>query len=882
MSSAYYFRKWKNVIKNLDTIINLDLEYQDTKAHDQQWCDAVERLSGMLGTYIASYNDAVECLHQNLQIQKTLYMSNIVDAIVARILELKEQLRKLEGSCYQFLGNSLFDHKLTSYDVEFSQLSNQYKRSEDIETAVSEALQKAKNKSEETIVNIDNERPSENLTEKLKWWDAGETLPEEDHQGINITKIYEVAEKISEESLERKKMIALIQAHEKTRQVTKLFTQRKQRRELWEKELKGILNPPAKRVLRERSAKIIQIVMRSYFKIKRERLKLYKREELLQMRFCERPKKEYIQRDKEIKLRNFETYQRYKEEWERDCEEYMKDFKKRRGDEIGEEFRDCIRNWFEKWYYEAKFFYDIPKENQGGTLLIIKEEIPTPSEWLQKYEAYLEEKKANKNKTALQLKYEKLAAKEEEMMLKREELKKKKLEAELLKKIMKNPTLHPGYNYPLSKKIKHLCESLEKYNKDWSDLDSEENIDVKEKYVKIITKIICVWSLKQKYALNQDLTDEIKTLKKALAEEYKNNEEIMPSKIPEKKHRTKKTRQIKKQTADISDKLLDLAENNVLKEYPKTIFADFLGDFNYAGDDMRCSLRSPLPFGGETRTIWWERCREVMHGFRKVLLVGPRDSGKTTLVHIMATECDAVLYELDPLQIAVENQTSEHLKQLINDTAACAKVTQPSVIHMKNINLLFSSKVPPEYSYMKMDLIKRYFIRQLFKKIHKHDNITIVGSCVNPWMTRSKQMLKKFKSVVLLPDTNYSTVQLILRNWVLNNRIIPLNLDTHSLAYVLRGYPFGMLITALEEFLTAERIIKIACFGLKSTEVYNYIVESYSNVESDYDKYKNWYINNTYWGIMESKHLEERLQFKARLGEWNEKTKKKKQRNKAK
>lgn len=41
-----------------------------------------------------------------------------------------------------------------------------------------------------------------------------------------------------------------------------------------------------------------------------------------------------------------------------------------------------------------------------------------------------------------------------------------------------------------------------------------------------------------------------------------------------------------------------------------------------------------------------------------------------------------------------------------------------------------------------------------------------------------------------------------------SNRIIPLNLDTHSLAYVLRGYPFGMLITALEKFLTAERIIK--------------------------------------------------------------------------
>ena len=37
-------------------------------------------------------------------------------------------------------------------------------------------------------------------------------------------------------------------------------------------------------------------------------------------------------------------------------------------------------------------------------------------------------------------------------------LKQKKLEAELLKKIMKNPMLHPGYNYPMSKKTDHIKE----------------------------------------------------------------------------------------------------------------------------------------------------------------------------------------------------------------------------------------------------------------------------------------------------------------------------------------------------------------------------------------------------------------------------------------
>lgn len=54
-------------------------------------------------------------------------------------------------------------------------------------------------------------------------------------------------------------------------------------------------------------------------------------------------------------------------------------------------------------YDEANYFLNIPKDNEGGISLIIKEEVLTPSEWRDKYEAYLEMKKANKNKTSYQV-----------------------------------------------------------------------------------------------------------------------------------------------------------------------------------------------------------------------------------------------------------------------------------------------------------------------------------------------------------------------------------------------------------------------------------------------------------------------------------------------
>ena len=54
---------------------------------------------------------------------------------------------------------------------------------------------------------------------------------------------------------------------------------------------------------------------------------------------------------------------------------------------------------------------------------------------------------------------------------------------------------------------------------------------------------------------------------------------------------------------------------------------------------------------------------------------------------------DATLYEINPCQIEIENQNTEYLQQLINYTADCAKITQPSIIYIKHVHKLYYSKV---------------------------------------------------------------------------------------------------------------------------------------------------------------------------------------------
>lgn len=46
------------------------------------------------------------------------------------------------------------------------------------------------------------------------------------------------------------------------------------------------------------------------------------------------------------------------------------------------------------------FFYDIPKDNQGGSTLILNGIVPTPEEYNTFYETVIEKRKKDKNKSA--------------------------------------------------------------------------------------------------------------------------------------------------------------------------------------------------------------------------------------------------------------------------------------------------------------------------------------------------------------------------------------------------------------------------------------------------------------------------------------------------
>ncbi|CAG4914465.1 unnamed protein product [Colias eurytheme] len=879
MSSEYYFKQWQKTLHKLEQILYLDIEYQETKSHDKSWCDAALKLSGMLGCYIACYNEALECSQQNLQVQKSEDIHAIVKAIVERILELKEQLRKHEGSYYQFIGGGLIKHKLTPYDAELHDIEEKYERPENIQLIINEAFQKAREIKEEDLNEFDETVIDENNGD---WWNETDVIEESDKKhGINIGAIYEVEEIISEETLHRKHLIALIQAHEKSRQLIQKLTWQKHKRYLWEKELKGTLNPSARLQIREKAAIIIQKVLRIYFQIKRKRIRDDRYDELIGIKIRKKSDENEIKIDKQRMI--FDRSQKYKElnaQWLVECEEIKNKFLKRKRDDIADDFREYIREWFKKWFDEAKFFLDIPKENQGGLSIILKEEVSSPSEWIEEYKAYMENKKANKNKTATERKWEKMEAKREEFMLKREEIRKKKKEAELLKKIMKNPKMHPGYHYPKSKKIQRLVKAVEEYKKKWLHLDERNCKEIKEGYIKDID-INNLYAEAKHEILNtieEDMREELKKLKQALKDDYARNEEQMPENIKQKVKRSKKKHKVKAVNEEIIlEKLINLVSKGILVEYPETRFEDFLAEYKFAGDDLKCDLRVVQPLGGEMLSIWWEKCREVTHGFKRILLVGPRNSGKTTLIHVMASINNATLYDLNLLEL--NEEPVETVKEIIAALISCAKTTQPSIIYIRHVHRLYYRKPQSNDVSLNAAMLKKCIIKRLIKKIHALDKITLIGSCMDPWLTNSKLILKHFSSVVMIPPTNYTTTHLVLQQWMIKNRIIPTTLDTQSLAHMLQGYSVGYLKNYLEHFLSPERIIRIAAYGLKANEIYEHFIQNETEPKIDYEKYRIWYDEKTQWGKIEKKHLEEQIEFQNLVNKWREKEEKKKKKH---
>ncbi|VVC89401.1 unnamed protein product [Leptidea sinapis] len=161
----------------------------------------------------------------------------------------------------------------------------------------------------------------------------------------------------------------------------------------------------------------------------------------------------------------------------------------------------------------------------------------------------------------MEMKFEKMEAKREKHQLKLAEKRKKKIEADLVKKMMKNPNLNPGYSYPMSTKIMDITQAIRKYKETWLELDLLNINDVKEKFVRSIdVENMCAEAKKEICTkVEESMRAELKLLRISLKKDYDLENAQMPENFKEKNKYKKKKRKPRNQASlnldDIKEKM---------------------------------------------------------------------------------------------------------------------------------------------------------------------------------------------------------------------------------------------------------------------------------------------------------------------------------------
>lgn len=209
----------------------------------------------------------------------------------------------------------------------------------------------------------------------------------------------------------------------------------------------------------------------------------------------------------------------------------------------------------------------------------------------------------------------------------------------------------------------------------------------------------------------------------------------------------------------------ELVTNGIIRKIPETRLSSFLGDRAYAKrtginptpGDIRQVLTeyAILPLGSETI-----RCNAPC--IRSILIVGPKGSGKKSLVYSICNEVGALLFDLTPANIVGKYPGKSGLIMLMHLVLKVSRLLQPCVIFMDNAEAPFMKKIPKgdrtDPKRLKKDLPK------LIKNIGEEDRVLFIGTSIAPWEADQKLLQQTYNRFIYVPKPDYGTLSFVWKN----------------------------------------------------------------------------------------------------------------------
>ncbi|XP_056234161.1 dynein regulatory complex protein 11 isoform X2 [Seriola aureovittata] len=744
-----------------------------------------QRLAMLYVRYIQIFRQLEKVYDQVVHPQKRQVIRAMLDGVIGRVIELKNEMVEKEFSEYHYMDDVLHDLKLRPADLEIP-------------------------------------IPLYFITERNKELQERKTMLTDI---LKMAEVTESPEPLMVKDMSQEEAIKIIQVVERTRQGrlrAKLNEESRNMNKMYRTKDSGTVSI-------ESAAVCIQKVWRGY--IQRKRAKIARDEEMIFLGMVMDPKYR-VPYPAEITAQANQAYthikqEEHEEDYQKSIEAVTKQLRDVEGHDMSKTMKDQIRQWFIECRDATGTFPDYPDEEDGGSAIIFAEK--TPQQLMEEIAEKEEVDSSNKPK-----------GKEE----KKEKGKKDKGKDEEEEEEAGLKMLPSAFLSDLEVGNKTYTDVWKTRNESKNFSQRHEVELIKEEKRKVIETEI---RLQVDEQMRQELADWKLAVDKDKGGKTKGNaKKKKGSKSGKKKKKEKDLtadRTLESLCQELVEQgLLKKANNVGLQDYLGDY--SYLGTTLRQNDiepmpslsDVRqvLTLYAILPLGSQV-------VHENAPLIKAILLTGPGGVGKKMLVHAICHETGANLFDLSPLNTAGKYPGKSGLAMMLHIVFKVARLLQPSVIWIGDAEKMFYKKVPKEEKELDPKRLKKDLPKSL-KLIKGEDRVLIVGTTKDPLSADIKSLCKMYSKIILIPRPDYGSRYILWKQLIQKKGgEVTKVLDLSSLAKISDGYTPGHMVQVVQSVVTKRRILQQANRPLTAAEFVAPLAKFDPVFQEEEEALKNWY-----------------------------------------
>ncbi|CRK93455.1 CLUMA_CG006991, isoform A [Clunio marinus] len=510
-----------------------------------------------------------------------------------------------------------------------------------------------------------------------------------------------------------------------------------------------------------------------------------------------------------------EYYQLYLESLKR----FEVEIKSKQGASMSEDMADEIRNWFRDYFAKTGKLPEYPSEDAGGSRHLLSRQ-GTESEFSRSSAPSSKESK----KTVKEKGKEK--GKGDELVM--------------------DDNFKKGFKPDESSFLPEIKTGIDEYNEIWRTKDESSNLKQLHYEDMIYAEKYREVEMELRKIVDEMMRNELDLLQIALDKDRAAKGKKV-KKGGKKARRTGKKSKKKKEkdlTPDRTTESLfeELVVNGILVKYPEIYMKQYLGDRAY-------SARSPMnPALGDIRQVIKEYCilplgsqmiRNYAPCIKSVLIVGPKGTGKRSLVQAVATETGAIMFDLSPANLVGKYPGKTGLIMLMHLVQKVSRLLQPAVLYFEDAEKPFMKKIPKtdrtDPKRLKKDLQK------IVKNIAPEDRVILIGVSNAPWDADQKLLQQTYNRFIYIPRPDYGSLSFAWRELLAQYSGVSKTFDSGAMAKVSDGYTIGSVVSCIQDVITCKRMLQLRVKPLTHVELINALSTKEPIYREEEEAFLTWY-----------------------------------------